>query len=141
MLVIDANIAVKLVTPELGRDEAYDRIQNENVLVAPDWILVEVGHALWRKVKLELLTRDAAEECLSKLPSFFQEMMSAPQSVSLAHKLAFKLDHWIYDCIYLALALNQDAILLTADRKFWNAAKRGGYGASVELLTWPGQSK
>jgi predicted nucleic acid-binding protein len=57
-----------------------------------------------------------------------------------AMALSFELNHWVYDCIYLACALDLGLPLLTADRKFWNAAKRASYGDVVELLTWEGQT-
>ena len=139
MLVIDANIAVKLITIEPGREEVFDRIENEAILIAPDWMLVEVGHVLWRKVKLGLMNREAAELCLEKLPAFFESLVGAAPLAGAAQRLAFELDHWIYDCFYLALAIERGAPLLTADRKFWNAAKRAGYGGSIELQTWADQ--
>jgi predicted nucleic acid-binding protein len=141
VLVVDANIAIKFVTQESGRDEVYDRIDRENALIAPDWILIEAGHALWRKVKMDLLDRHGAEQCLNKLPSFFEDLVSAAPLIGSAQKLAFALDHWIYDCFYLALALERDVPLLTADRKFANAAARAGYAETVELLTWSDQAQ
>jgi predicted nucleic acid-binding protein len=140
MLVVDANIAIKFVTLEPGREEAYDRTDGEAALIAPDWILIETGHALWRKARMGLLNREAAERCLEQLPFFFVDLVGAKPLAGAAQKLAFELDHWIYDCFYLALALDRDAPLLTADRKFWNAAKRAGYGGSVELLEWDDQA-
>ena len=80
-----------------------------------------------------------AERLLESIPSFFETLYRDGQFVKAAMAVSFELDHWIYDCIYLACALDLGAPLLTADRKFWNAAKRAGYGKSVELLTWPGQ--
>jgi predicted nucleic acid-binding protein len=136
MLAVDANIALKLVALEPGRDAVLARLDQESELVAPDWLLVEVGHALWRKAKLQELTRDQAEAGLQAIPGYFENLVPATSLFGPAQQLAFELDHWMYDCIYLALALDQDSKLLTTDRKFWNAAKRAGYTASVELLTW-----
>ena len=139
MLVVDANIAVKFVTNESGRAEAFARTDSESVLIAPDWMLVEAGHALWRKAKLSLIDEETAIEALASLHLRIDFVGTTLAHSRDAQRLAFRLDHWIYDCIYLALALEKDAILLTADRKFWNAAKRAGYDRSIELLTWPGQ--
>ena len=141
MLVVDASVAVKFVAAEPGQDEAFARVRTEQSLIAPDWILIEVGHALWRKVRDGELGRTMAEQSLSTLPSLFEDLPGAAKSIKRAQTLAFELDHWLYDCIYLATALDSDAPLLTADRKFWNAAKRSGYAAQVELLTWPGKAE
>ena len=140
MLVIDANIGVKLVALEPGRDEVFSRIKDEAELVAPDWLLVEAGHALWRKAKLGEIDRAKAEAALLALPGFFESIESVTPLIAKAQRLAFELDHWIYDCLYLALATDREAVLLTADKKFANAAKRAGYGDTVELLTWASQA-
>jgi predicted nucleic acid-binding protein len=140
VLVVDANIAVKFVTIEPGRDAAFARVAGEPALIAPDWILVEAGHVLWRKVKLDLLDRSAAQQCLEQLPSFFDDLVSATSLASAAQKLAFDLDHWIYDCFYLALAVARGVPMLTADKKFANAAARGGYADRVELLAMDGST-
>jgi predicted nucleic acid-binding protein len=137
MLVVDANIGIKLVALEPGREEVFSRIKDEAELIAPDWLLIEAGHALWRKAKLGEIKQEKAEAALLALPGFFESLASVGPLVASAHRLAFELDHWIYDCFYLALALDRNCPLLTADRKFANAAKRAGFSSSVELLTWP----
>lgn len=140
MLVIDANIAVKFVAAEPGQDEAFARVASEESLISPDWVLIEVGHALWRKVRENEIDRAMAEESLKALPTLFETLTGSAKVIELAQALSFELDHWLYDCLYLATAVDRDATLLTADRKFWNAAKRAGYAARVELLTWPGKT-
>jgi hypothetical protein len=35
--------------------------------------------------------------------------------------------------------MKEEGVLLTADRKFWNAAKRGKLDTTVRLLTWADQ--
>jgi predicted nucleic acid-binding protein len=140
MLVIDANIAIILITNEPGRNAALERLAEESQLIAPDWILVEVANVLWRKVKMGFTDRTTAEIRLKALPEYFEALVSAKPLITQSQKLAFELDHWVYDCHYLALALDQGVKLLTADRKFWNAAQRAGYGGAVELLTWEGRA-
>jgi predicted nucleic acid-binding protein len=136
VLVVDANIAIKFVALEPGRDEALARLGIETELVAPRWLLVEAGNALWRKAKLGEMDRQDAERCLVALPGFFESLVDDAALILQAHSLSFELDHWIYDCLYLALALDRESVLLTADKKFANAATRAGYGDAVELLSW-----
>jgi predicted nucleic acid-binding protein len=140
MLALDANIAIKLVALEPGRDAVLARLDDEKELIAPDWLLVEVGQVLWRKARLKELDRYQAEAGLAAIPAYFESLVPAVSLFISAQKLAFELDHWVYDCIYLATALDQKARLLTADRKFANSANRAGYGSNIELLTWRGQA-
>jgi predicted nucleic acid-binding protein len=141
VLVIDACIATKFIVAEPGQAEALARVRNEQSLVAPDWVLIEVGHALWRKTRAGEIDRATAEAAASALPQFFEKLVASVELAKRSLSLAFELDHWVYDCLYLAAALDLDAPLLTADRKFWNAAKRAGFERRVELLTWTGQAE
>ena len=141
LLVVDASVAVKLIVDEDGKEEALARTRNETRLVAPDWLLVEAGNALWRKCASGVFDREVAEDLHAMLPRFFDEFRPSAPLAPTALALSFDLKHWIYDCIYLATAIDLGAPLLTADRKFWNAAKRSGYGDVVELLTWDGQGE
>lgn len=140
MLIIDANIAVKLVIDEPGRAEAMERLRTEEVLAAPDWIRAELAHVFWRKSGSGHFEAQIAAHNLDSMGDLLDHYAPAAELMPMALGLAFELDHWVYDCIYLACALQAGTKLLTADRKFWNAAKRGGYEDVVELLTWREQA-
>lgn len=140
MLVVDANIIVKLVCNEPGCIEAGERLRFEPTLTAPDWVLIEAAHALRRKsISGEFEPGDAAYR-FKAIQVFFEELQLSGPLTEKALSLSFELNHWVYDCIYLSCALDLGSKLLTADRKFWNAAKRAGYDEVIELLTWEGQT-
>jgi predicted nucleic acid-binding protein len=141
MRVIDASVAVKFVSNEGGRTEALSYCGGTERLVAPDWLRLEVAHSLWLKAGADLMSREQAMHSVEMLPAFFDAFHVASELMNMGYQLAFELDHGIYDCLYLALAIREDCTLLTADRKFWNAAKRAGYEQRIELLTWPGQKE
>ena len=50
-----------------------------------------------------------------------------------AYALANELGHSVYDCLYLALAEQEAATLVTADRKFYERVKAGTY---ANLIAW-----
>ena len=54
-----------------------------------------------------------------------------------ALRLGAELDHPVYDCLYLALALERGAALATADRRFLDAVRRAGALPPERLLTPP----
>ena len=58
---------------------------------------------------------------LGRLPVVFWR---GDESLGRALLLARRLDHPVYDCAYLALALHLDALYVTADRRFGNKAER-----------------
>ena len=50
--------------------------------------------------------------------------------------MAVRLEHALYDCLYLVLAVSEQGRVVTADRDFFRSASQAGYREQVELLTW-----
>jgi predicted nucleic acid-binding protein len=57
---------------------------------------------------------------------------AAAPEFKLASRLALDLDHHLFDTLYHALALREEATLITADRRYFNKAARIG---SINMLT------
>lgn len=133
MLVVDASVAIKFVTEEQGSDAAATLLAAPDILIAPDWVLAESANGLARKVVTGALPQAAAEAALAALPVFFSKLHPTEELLAPSLDLSIELGHAFYDCLYLALALREGAILVTADAKFEKAARQGGYAAHVRL--------
>lgn len=136
MLVVDASVAVKFVVLEAGSEEALQLIGGNQDLIAPDWMLLETAHGIWKAVGAGTLNTETAIVANSTMPDFFDELVPSVELMKDAIDLSYLLNHPTYDCLYLALALREGAQMITADRKFWNAAKRAELGQHVQLFEW-----
>lgn len=134
-LVIDASVAIKWVVRETLTAEARQLLSVPDPLIAPDWLLLEVASAFWRKVKASELLVVHAEQHLENMPSFFSQLFPSRALLADALKLSFRLRHPVYDCLYLALAQREDVRLVTADEQFAKKAIAAGNGSLVELLS------
>jgi predicted nucleic acid-binding protein len=131
-IVVDASVAVNWVLNE-PRTEAALALRDEE-LIAPALWLVEAANALWRHVRLGELNGQQALARLSELEKAPIASSPIEPLVAKALQLATEADHPVYDCIYLALALNQQACVVTDDRRFLAAATRLNLGEHVCLL-------
>jgi predicted nucleic acid-binding protein len=112
--VVDASVAIKWVVDERGSDLAARLTQAE--LLAPALLLAECSNALWRRVRLGLMRPAEAAERLAALQSAPVALRADDELTPAALEIALRLDHPIYDCLYLALA--EDGVpLVTADRR------------------------
>lgn len=134
MLVVDASVALKFVTQEQGTELALALLAASDPLIAPDWVLIECASGLAKKVLASGLPRGQAEANFAALPAFFSRLHSTVELLDSSLDLSLRLGHAVYDCLYLALALREEATLITADRKFGTAARRGGFASQVRVL-------
>jgi len=135
-VILDASVAVKLVTAEPGTIEAREICFSQPSLTAPDWIMIEAGSAVWGKVMRGELRAADMSETLRILPEIFESLYPSLALLDQGMRLAIDLKHHVYDCLYLALALKVGEKLLTADKGFVASARRAGFVAHVDLLTW-----
>jgi predicted nucleic acid-binding protein len=130
--VIDASVVVKWFLPEPHWEAAARlRFSPALSLEAPDLLLLEVANALWKQVtrgNLELPTALRAIEALAEVPI---QWSGAEKLFAEAFRLGAQTKRSIYDCTYLALALQTGNPLVTADRRFYDALQNGPFAPKV----------
>jgi predicted nucleic acid-binding protein len=117
LLVIDASIAVKWVVEEEGTPEAV-ALRTRAKLIAPDLLIAECANILWKKVARRELLKGEALAAAALLESADIELYPMRSLLAAAARLAIELDHPAYDCLYLAVALENDCRIATADERF-----------------------
>ncbi|MGH6915004.1 MAG: type II toxin-antitoxin system VapC family toxin, partial [Geminicoccales bacterium] len=78
-----------------------------------------VANALWMKMRRGGLEEEQAEVRIARLRRAPLVLWQGEEPLPAALGLAKQLDHAVYDCAYLALALELDAVYVTADQRFW----------------------
>jgi predicted nucleic acid-binding protein len=133
-LVVDASVAIKWVLREQDSELADNVVAFE--VRAPDWLLIECGSAVWRHVRLGEIGPRQARASLEIIREMPMELTRSIDLVDRAFDLALDLRHPIYDCLYLVLAIDAGAQMVTADRRFVDAVRaRSDLGDWVVLLT------
>lgn len=132
--VIDASVAAKWLLTEEHTDEAENLLVEGIALSAPDLLYTEIGNALWKRVRAREMTLDMGREALVRLREI--DVIVTPASLLLDHAFELACEHrrTVYDSIYLALALQEDSVLVTADQRFYNAMRRTPLADKVEWI-------
>jgi predicted nucleic acid-binding protein len=128
--VVDASVAAKWVLQEADSDAAR-RIVEHAQLMAPDLLWAELGSLLWRRQRNGELTAAQAREMLLTLRAFPIRTHGMFPLLPLALEIAMTIGHSVYDCVYLALADEENCRVVTADRRLQNAVAAGPLSQSV----------
>lgn len=115
-LVVDASVAVKWVVAEPGSEEAAALAGRD--LAAPELLLAECANVLWVKHRRGELSPVETRSALSLLCEAPVLLVPHRELVQPALELALTTGQTAYDCLYLALAIEREGVLVTADRRF-----------------------
>ena len=122
--VIDASIAVKWVIEEEGTIQALS-LRQRTKLIAPELLVAECANILWKKVARDELSKEEALLAAKLLQGADVELLPMRSLFEVATSLAIELNHPAYDCIYLALAFENDCQFVTADERLVRKLDRG----------------
>jgi predicted nucleic acid-binding protein len=128
-LVIDASIAVKWVVEEDGTPEALALRQTAK-LIAPELLVAECANILWKKVQRNELSTQEALLAARLLQGAEIELLPTRSLLEAATKISIEIGHPAYDCVYLALAVQNKCPFVTADERFLQKL-RGGRQAAL----------
>jgi predicted nucleic acid-binding protein len=125
--VIDVSVAAKWILPEREHEAALrllELYQEERIdLYAPHLLFTEVGNVLWKRVQRGELTAAASKRCFEQLLRDSPILVHSQVMSQSALELANAHGRTMYDCPYLALALEQQCDLVTADARFHQSVR------------------
>ena len=126
--VVDASVAVKWLITENHSEQAARLLEGDQVLVAPALLYAEAANALWALARRGDIASADVRDAVAVLadapihvPSSMRQLMPA------AARLTSDLEHPVYDCFYLALALQEQRPVVTADRRFYSVVRAHPY--------------
>ncbi len=121
MLVVDASVVAKWFFPEDYSTESRRLLSQDRALLAADLIWCEVGNIAWKRVRRGELESEEAAQVIADLIRMPLEITPTQGLLAPALEIAIATDRTVYDCIYLALAIDRDCRFVTADERLVNA--------------------
>jgi predicted nucleic acid-binding protein len=138
VIVIDASVAVKWFIEEHDSNFAKQLLlEEQGNLCIPDIFVVEVSATLVREANANKADSEVFRTGLYHLTDMIDRQAlvlerRSPGHITDAGYLAINLGHPLKDCIYLALAMELECELITADIRF--AAKAQSVWNRVRVL-------
>ena len=123
-IVVDASAVVRIIEGAEAAAPLQEAVLKADLVLAPELMLTEVANALWRLQRAGQLEVDGLQRRLSRAVELVDVIEPDRHLQAEALALACHLDHPVYDCLYLALARREAAVLVTADQRLQQLAAR-----------------
>ncbi|MGH3825634.1 MAG: type II toxin-antitoxin system VapC family toxin [Pseudonocardiaceae bacterium] len=132
--MVDASVALKWVVSEPGSDEAASLLDEMAVgsvaLFAPEHLIGEVANGLRKRVAQKILTVEDAGTALEAIAQLELTFVGGAGRWFRCLPAALAWGITAYDALYVLLARDFDAVLVTADQRLHTATP----GMPVRLL-------
>ncbi len=133
-VVVDVSVAAKWFVDEEHTTVSRDLLlQNAGSLLAPEFLVIELGNVFLKKVRNREVTERYARGALARI-SGQVELLATTHLRRQTFDIALRHNRSFYDALYVALALDEDCQLVTADERMYNAL----VGALPETMVWVG---
>jgi len=133
-LIVDASVGIKWFIPEVLTAEALSLRSGTFDLHVPAFFDIEITNILWKKTLQGLVSRSQAELLVSQLSALPLTRHADSPQLSAAYDLAERTKRTVYDCLYLAHALQLGATMVTADERLVNSLAGTTVAASIARL-------
>lgn len=115
--VLDASAAIQLVLNGPHAVVVRAAVESEATILAPDLYVAEVANTLWKYVRAGHLATEAALASLADANELVTRFVRGEDLAAEALHEAVRLDHPVYDLLYLVTARREAATLVTCDQK------------------------
>lgn len=121
-LVVDASVSLKWFVAEVHSAEAQLwRNSTTDLHTLGVFFDIEVANILWKKIARAELSPADATLILGKLRVLPLTRHAEAGVLQDAFSVASQLHRTVYDCLYLALAIQLGGRMLTADQRLFNS--------------------
>jgi predicted nucleic acid-binding protein len=135
--VVDASVAFGWFAAVPGSEQAVRLLDGgpSTLLLAPDLVLVELLNAGWKSLRLGAISAEQFQVLSTRAAEPFSRLFPSSALLARAAHWCQELDHPAYDCLYVALAEQERATLITADQRLLRKLEqpRQGLPAVMDL--------
>ncbi len=124
--VLDTTVAVEIVLQRDSAAQFGEIVKKADWVIAPTLFISEVTNVFWKYQKLVDYPYAACEKNIEQAIALPDDYLTEVDLYREAFNSGCKLDHPVYDMMYLVLARRNSAVLLTMDKKLKSAAEKAG---------------
>jgi len=126
MIVLDCSAAVDIVRKTAEGDALQSLFVPEEYVIAPELLYVEIASAFGKYAKANVMNDREALESIRDAIELVDEFIPNRENFIEAFHESVRMDHSVYDIMYLTLARRNKATLMTLDKKLIKLCEQHG---------------
>ncbi len=120
IVVLDDSAAVNTV---LNNENSYKKVLTKaSRVIAPDLYISEITNIFWKYKNVANFDEEICSKMIGQSIGMIDDFFPSYHLYSDSFKLACKINHNVYDCMYLVLTQRNSAALATTDKKLMEIA-------------------
>jgi len=120
IMVLDASVMASYVLGIKSTEaELSALMRGPFEFIAPDIWRPELANTFWKYIQKQEITLEEAGELFRRVETLLSDTVSSQELWSSALSLATRENHSVYDCFYLALAIEEKTKVITYDQTLW----------------------
>ncbi|MBI1367358.1 MAG: PIN domain-containing protein [Planctomycetes bacterium] len=119
--VMDASVIAAALFDETHADRARALLTRGSELFVLDLLHAELGNVIWKRFSRREIDATEATDLLADVLRLPLIVLPSMELIASALQIALRTRRTVYDCLYLAAALHQKAVLVTVDKRLVNA--------------------
>lgn len=135
LYVVDASFAIKWLLPEKDTDKALSLLENLQRFFIPDLFLIESDSIISKKVRRRELKVSDATGLREKVRKFPYILIPYKDISKFALELSSTMAISHYDACYLAVAIEYEGVLFTADVRMADGLDKTPFSDYVQCIT------
>jgi predicted nucleic acid-binding protein len=120
-IVLDASVVAAAFFQEDHADRAGELLVGKHALHAPDLIHAELANVIWKRHNRGEIDQEEAAQLLADFRCLPPRITPCGDLAEPALALALRTGRSVYDCLYLALAVQTRSVMVTADKRLAHA--------------------
>lgn len=118
---MDASVIAAALFDETHADRARALLTRGSELFVLDLLHAELGNVIWKRFSRREIDATEATDLLADVLRLPLIVLPSMELIASALQIALRTRRTVYDCLYLAAALHQKAVLVTVDKRLVNA--------------------
>ncbi|MFW6390032.1 MAG: type II toxin-antitoxin system VapC family toxin [Halanaerobiales bacterium] len=124
IITLDVSAAVEFIMGRKNQSFIKSKLEKADWIIAPTLFICEASNVMWKYHSIKNYPQDKLLRKLRQILNIIDQFVEPKKIYEEAISVSFKIDHPVYDAMYLITSRRKNAKLLTMDNRLIKAASK-----------------